>query len=721
MFARKSFQLSLRVNQVSGWEYAYKLPDDCLRVLALVCDGEAEEFEQAGKNIYCNKPDGNIRYTGIITDKNQWPGIFRDVYVYQLAIEVVYATTGNHEIINLLEQKSQQLIASAYQGGAIQQETQIPASEEIYGRAIAIAHGSENPEENLTQRNRREISVCRRSAGFIRDRLLQSHAWVFARKTAIITNSDVLPADCVNVLTVSLDGLPVENDKCPVNAEIVYTAKITDIAKWDAVFKDAFCYALAAEIVRAVKGDIQAAQAIENQSAEYIRHGYQIGVIRTEGVTVLENELYNRAINLVRGQRVLNTASSAANEQGIDNLGRPYDRVHAEISACLKAADGIKEKLLQLYPWVFARKNIDLGASTISVAGWEYGFSLPADCLTVLAVFGRNGSEVVPVEWEVSRNFLYCDYPNVSIRYTARIYNIEDCPPTFQDSFVYMLAGEVMMSVVPASEASLTAVKSFEASAAALIQQGYQMGIIRAETRLPLKNEICARAVGLLRGIDKGVVTIPDTRYQNEISSALRIFASVRDKLLSSYAWVFARKTATPAMLSDSVPGWRYSFVLPSDCLKVINVIAKDKRSIYDHEKQCGYMPEYAENVEITDYETASNELYANHEVVYVRYTSRIEDTSKWAAEFVEAFCVRLAIEIAMNTMIEANVLKFLEQRYEIIIQEAQQSGAIKSDTRLPKFRDALRHTAREVPYLDYSGIPTRPCSPLDYCGVCVR
>ena len=171
-------------------------------------------------------------------------------------------------------------------------------------------------------------------------------------------------------------------------------------------------------------------------------------------------------------------------------------------------------------------------------------------------------------------------------------------------------------------------------------------------------------------------------------------------------------------MLSESVPGWKYTFALPSDCLKVVNVITKDTRSIYDHESQCGYMPEYSENVEITNYEATATELYANHQAVYIRYTAKIENIEKWPAEFTEAFCVRLAIEIALNTRADGNLIKFLEQRYELLIQEAIRSAAINADSGLPKFKDALRHTARQVPYLDYSGIPTRPCSPLDYCGV---
>ena len=567
-----------------------------------------------------------------------------------------------------------------------------------------------------------EAVVCALHFARVRDRLLQIYPWTFARKTAIISGS-VLPTDCLTVLAVLVDGEPVEYEQIGTNinvgqpCEVHYTASITNTDKWSAIFRDVFCYSLAIEINSAVTGEPQFTQILEQKAQELILRAHQIGAIQAETRITLTEELCNRAIGLVRGQITLKPTGTQAIQEGINNYGIPDYRQHEEIAACKRAAPNVRDRLLQLYPWTFARKNVDLSSSLTGAAGWAYGFNLPTDCLTVLTVLANVEGSIIPVEWEQSGNTIFCSHSQITVRYTSQSQNLSEWPATFKDAFVYLLASEIMLAVAPANEGTLNAIKGFEEAATAIISQGYKIGVIRAETRLPIKNAIIARSVGLLRGMGKDEPLIPDERSQDEAASALRVFASVRDKLLSSYAWIFARKTATPAMLSESVPGWKYTFALPSDCLKVVNVITKDTRSIYDHESQCDYMPEYSENVEITKYEATATELYANYQAVYIRYTAKIENIEKWPAEFTEAFCVRLAIEIALNTRADGNLIKFLEQRYELLIQEAIRSAAINADSGLPKFRDALRHTARQVPYLDYSGIPTRPCSPLDYCG----
>lgn len=603
----------------------------------------------------------------------------------------------------------------------------------VRGKRLILSDTEKNYLENLNYEaltnahSQDEAVVCALHFARVRDRLLQIYPWVFARQSANITGG-VLPSDCLTVLAVLVNGEPVEYEQSEAGINIYkscnvhYTARITNTDKWSAIFRDVFCYSLAIEINSAVTGEPQFSQLLEQKAQELILRAQQIGAIQSETRITVSEELYQRAIGLVRGQRTIKPTSTQAAQQGIDTAGIPDYRTNEEIAACKRAAPNVRDKLLQLYPWTFARSNAVLSSNLAGAAGWGYGFNLPADCMTVLTVLADKDGAIIPVEFEQSGNTnLYCDYSQITVRYTRQIQAITEWPASFKDAFVYLLASEVMLAVTPANEGTLNAIKGFEQAATAIIQQAYKIGVIRAETRLPIKNAIIARAVGLLRGIPSGEVLIPDERSQDEAASALRVFASVRDKLLASYPWVFARKTATPAMLSESVPGYKYTFALPSDCLKVINVITKDSRSIYDCENQCDYMPEYPENVELVNYETTANELYSNCSAIYIRYTYKIEDISKWAAEFTEAFCVRLAIEIAFNTKIEANVIKFLEQRYQQIIQEAQLSRAIYGESGLPKFRESRRHTARQVPYLDYSGIPTRPCSPLDYCGVCVK
>ena len=82
---------------------------------------------------------------------------------------------------------------------------------------------------------------------------------------------------------------------------------------------------------------------------------------------------------------------------------------------------------------------------------------------------------------------------------------------------------------------------------------------------------ICERALGLIRGkrleltgAEKNRLEALDyegllgASVQEEAVSCVRHFAGVRDRLLSLYPWVFARKTAAPAQLAGTPPpGWQ--------------------------------------------------------------------------------------------------------------------------------------------------------------------
>lgn len=242
------------------------------------------------------------------------------------------------------------------------------------------------------------------------------------------------------------------------------------------------------------------------------------------------------------------------------------------------------------------------------------------------------------------------------------------------------------------------------------------MGVIKTETRIPVKLEIFNRAIGLVKGMKTEQPDVLDNRYEDEISACRRCYDSVRDRLLQSYSWVFARKTETPALLSESVPGWQYTYVLPDDCLKVIAVIGKDRRADWNMERDCRNISDFSDMVELTEYETAGNKLYANRDVVYIRYTARIEDSTKWAAIFTEALVVLMAIEIACNVVGNHNsIVNLCQQKFTQLIEDAKMNEIIRDETRLPKQRESYRTGAVNRMFMDYSGIPTLPCG--DFYG----
>jgi hypothetical protein len=203
---------------------------------------------------------------------------------------------------------------------------------------------------------------------------------------------------------------------------------------------------------------------------------------------------------------------------------------------------------------------------------------------------------------------------------------------------------------------------------------------------------LCERALALIRGKRLDLADADKSRLealdyegligagaQEEAVSCARHFEGARDRLLSSHPWVFARKTAAPAQLSSPLPlGWRFSFSLPSDCLKTLAVVARGRRTLFRR------------------YEVIGRTLLANAAPIHVLYTARIADTSLWDGLFADAFCSLLAGEMGAAVMGEPQLVSMMEQRAAGIVQSARAAGIV-AEVAQPPF---------ELPeYLDYSGV----------------
>ena len=744
-FARKKAVLSTASAGAFGWKYSHELPEDCLRVLSVHShstsfDGEPDDFEEAGRAVYSNLLMPEIRYTARVEDISSWPGMFADVFCYSLAEEIVLATTADTSTIQLLDKKIDSLIADAETLGEIKADVKIPAGEELYNRAIAFVRGHRDVSTTRTTtagtivsteqgtdksgdvsyKEREAIAVCRRSMPELRDKLLKMYAWKFARKSTNIFPLESKKqagwdyaytkiGECIKVLAVFSGDEPVEFEEADevilCNAfgsmSMRYTKAITEISQMDTVFKEVLCYELAQEISAVLAWNADAISLFAQKEQVLIQNAYRTGAIQEETIVPIKDELIARAVNLSYGTRTISPSSDVAVTQGVDNAGMRDSRYLSALKAARQSYEMVKRNLQEAYPWTFLRRSANL-TPTGTISGWSNGYILPSDCLTVLTVIVDDE----PVDYEVAGGNLYCNGANAILRYTGRVDNMSLWPAAFEDALCYELAEEIISATTGSNEGVVV----LEQKKQALLADAYKIGVIKTETRIPAKLELFNRAIGLVKGLKTEQPNILDNRYEDEISACRRCYVSVRDRLLQSYSWVFARKTETPAQLSESVPGWKYTYMLPDDCLKVIAVIGKDRRADWNMERECRNISDFSDMVELTEYETAGRELYANRDVVYVRYTAKIEDSTKWAAIFTEALVILMAIEVALNVVGDKNIIAILEQRLARLIEESQMNAVIRDETKLPKQRESQRTGAVNRMYLDYSGIPTLPC-----------
>ena len=226
---------------------------------------------------------------------------------------------------------------------------------------------------------------------------------------------------------------------------------------------------------------------------------------------------------------------------------------------------------------------------------------------------------------------------------------------------------------------------------------------------------LCDQAIGLVRGkrlilssTEKTLLEsldyegLANAHSQDEAVVCAMHFARVRDGLLQAFPWIFARKTETPAQLSESVPGWRYTFLIPSDSLKVLSVLAADNRVPF-YEAQGKDLSEPPEFNELVEFEEADGKLYTNRTPVHIRYTGKVTGVDDWAALFANAFVIKLAEAISPAVGASADLIQVLEKDFEQTIQTATANGVIKADTGLPRQRET--RPVNDYRFYGYSGL----------------
>jgi hypothetical protein len=138
---------------------------------------------------------------------------------------------------------------------------------------------------------------------------------------------------------------------------------------------------------------------------------------------------------------------------------------------------------------------------------------------------------------------------------------------------------------------------------------------------------------------------------QQEAVACALSFESARDSLLEMYPWVFAAKEAALAELSAPTGGWGHSYALPADCLRVLELTQSGRsRRVF---------------------EITGGTVSCPRGNVSARYTRRARDVASWPPCFQDAFCARLASEIAVA--VTGNVV--MAQRAGAIAEVAIREG----------------------------------------------
>ena len=143
------------------------------------------------------------------------------------------------------------------------------------------------------------------------------------------------------------------------------------------------------------------------------------------------------------------------------------------------------------------------------------------------------------------------------------------------------------------------------------------------------------------------------------------VFADVRDMVLRSHPWKFARKYASPAQLSGTVPGnWDYMFAYPSDALRVIRIV----NPLGDNQPPIRF--EVARNAD------DARVILCNESEPTLEYTKQVTDPQQFDPQFVTALAYRLAQYIAMPITGDRQIMADMKSLADLEIGKAQSTDA---------------------------------------------
>ena len=106
----------LNTDPVYGYDYAYQLPSDCLRVLQLSDDtGSDYEYKIEGSTLLCNQSPAYIKYIRRLEDPNTMDAMLREVIACRLAEEIAYPLTQSLSLKEMMHELFRRRLVEARQ------------------------------------------------------------------------------------------------------------------------------------------------------------------------------------------------------------------------------------------------------------------------------------------------------------------------------------------------------------------------------------------------------------------------------------------------------------------------------------------------------------------------------------------------------------------------------------------------------------------------------
>ncbi|CAB3624686.1 hypothetical protein [Achromobacter pestifer] len=178
--------------------------------------------------------------------------------------------------------------------------------------------------------------------------------------------------------------------------------------------------------------------------------------------------------------------------------------------------------------------------------------------------------------------------------------------------------------------------------------------------------DICNLALAHL-GDEATVSSIDPPEGSAQAEHCARFYPMARDTVLEAHDWNFATTRGVLALVGSAWPSWAFCYELPATCVRAISVLPPGALDDYStaYPRTAGalgypgatfvphgavYTPqEFSIETGESDGSEADDRrlLYTNQEGAVLRYTRRVEDTTRFPPLFVDALTRLLASYLA--------------------------------------------------------------------------
>nr|DAK55195.1 MAG TPA: tail tubular protein [Caudoviricetes sp.] len=160
---------------------------------------------------------------------------------------------------------------------------------------------------------------------------------------------------------------------------------------------------------------------------------------------LINDEHREKEENQMNGTDICNIALAYIGQGRIASIEEESE----ESAQCVLFYNHLRRKLLSEYRWNFAERKQKLALLKEEVAGWNYVYAYPAQCLIIRKIHEKGNDRIIKKEdWQVltlneSTKAVCTDVSGAYATYTANVENADMFPDTFVSALAHALASAI--------------------------------------------------------------------------------------------------------------------------------------------------------------------------------------------------------------------------------------------------------------------------------------